>query len=423
MNGSKLSEQLVVVGASYAGLNLALSARQAGHAGPIVLVGEEAHLPYQRPPLSKGFMLGKVAESALPIRPQQTLDSNVIEYRPGTRVVAIDRAAQAVETADGQRIPYDHLALTTGCRARPLPVPGAGLAGVHYLRSLDDARALRESAAAAQAPLIVGGGFIGLEVAATLASQGKAVTVVEAQERLLARAVPPVLSEFLTGVHRDAGVRILFGTTVRQLNGDNGRVVSAALSDGTALPADLVLAGIGALANTELASAAGLACDDGVVVDEFMRSSDPRIVAAGDCTRFPTRFSPAPVRLESVQNAQDQARIAALTVTGNPRAYDAVPWFWSDQYDLKLQMVGLSHGHDRMVLRGSMEERRFSLFYFKDDQLIAIESINRGGDHMAGRLLIAAGAKVTPDEVADPGFDLAPLVAEVRKAARAHAEA
>ena len=423
MSDSKLSGRLVIVGASYAGLNLALSARQAGHAGPITLIGDEAGLPYQRPPLSKAFMLGKVAESALPIRPQQSLDSNQIEFLPGTRVAALDRAGQAVETEDGRRIPYDRLALTIGCRARPLAVPGAELGGVHYLRSLDDARALRDSAAAAQAPLIVGGGFIGLEVAASLASQGKQVTVVEAQDRLLARAVPPVLSEFLTGVHRDAGVRILFGTIVRGLNGENGRVVSAELSDGTVLPADLVLAGIGALANTELASAAGLTCDDGIVVDEFMRTSDPNIVAAGDCTRFPTRFAARPVRLESVQNAQDQARMAALTVTGTLRAYDAVPWFWSDQYDLKLQMVGLSHGHDQMVLRGSMEERKFSLFYFKGDQLIAIESINRSGDHMAGRLLIAADAKVTPDQIADPNFDLAPVVAELRKAARANAEA
>lgn len=413
-----MSDPLVIVGASYAGLNAALSARAAKYEGPIVLIGDEAALPYQRPPLSKGFMLGKVAESALPIRPQLTLDNNRIEFLPGTRVTAIDRAAQTIETAAGRRIRYGRLVLATGCRARVLPVPGADLQGVQYLRTLDDARRLRELAQDAQAVLIVGGGFIGLEVAASLATQGKSVTVVEAQDRLLARSVPAALSEFLADVHRKAGVRILFGTTVRQLRGEQQRVRAAELSDGIEAPADLVLVGIGAIANTELAAQAGLACDDGIVVDEFARTSDPLITAAGDCTRFPTRFAARPVRLESVQNAQDQARTAALTATGTLKPYDAVPWFWSDQYDLKLQMVGLSQGHDRMVTRGNPEERRFSLFYFKGDALIAIDSVNRAGDHMAGRHLIGTSAAITPAQIADPSFDFAAAVAALRKAQR-----
>ena len=410
-----MSEPLVIVGASYAGLNAALAARAAGHDGAIVLIGDEDALPYQRPPLSKGFMLGKVAESTLPIRPQQTLDNNRIEFLRGRRVTAIDRAAKTVETADGRRIGYGRLVLATGCRARTLPAPGADLDGVCYLRTLGDARRLRERAHDAQSVVIIGGGFIGLEVAASL---GKSVTVVEALDRLLARAVPQAFSEFLAGVHRDAGVRIVFNRTVRQLLGDGGRVRAAELSDGSSCPADLVLVGIGAVANTELAAQAGLLRNDGIVVDEYTRTSDPLITAAGDCTRFPTRFAERPVRLESVQNAQDQARAAAVTAIGMPKAYDAVPWFWSDQYDLKLQMVGLSQGHDRMVMRGNPEERRFSLFYFKAGALIAIDSVNRAGDHMAGRYLIEARASISPENIEDAGLDLAGTVKAMRQAAR-----
>ena len=413
-----MTEPLVIVGASYAGLNAGLAARAAGFDGPIMLIGDEASLPYQRPPLSKGFMLGKVAETALPIRPQQTLDNNRIEFMSGTRVTAIDRTGQAIETANGRRIRYGRLILATGCRARTLPVPGADLHGVYYLRTLEDARRLRERAHDAQAVAIVGGGFIGLEVAASLASLGKPVTVIEAQDRLLARAVPPAFSEFLANVHRGAGVRILFNTTVRRLLGDNGRVHSAELSDDSVCPADLVLIGIGAIANAELAMQAGLVCEDGIVVDECARTSDPLITAAGDCTRFPSRFAARPVRLESVQNAQDQARTAALTAIGIPKPYDMVPWFWSDQYDLKLQMVGLSHGHDRMVMRGNPEERKFSLFYFKNGALMAIDSVNRAGDHMAGRYLIEANATIGPQHIEDASFDLAATVKAMRQAAR-----
>jgi 3-phenylpropionate/trans-cinnamate dioxygenase ferredoxin reductase subunit len=412
-----MSDPLIVVGASYAGLNAALGARAAGYAGPILLVGEEGTLPYQRPPLSKGYMLGKVAESALPLRPQQTLDKANIEFLAGTRITAIDRRGRTVETAGGRRLRYHRLVLATGCRARTLPVPGVDLGGVHYLRTLDDARRLRERAHEARAPLIIGGGFIGLEVAASLATLDKPVTVVEAQDRLLARALAPAMSKFLAAVHRDAGVRIMFNTTVRQLRGNGRSVQSADLSDGSTCPADLVLVCVGAAPATELAAQASLACDDGIMVDEFARTSDPLIAAAGDCTRFPTRFAPSPVRLESVQNAQDQGTTAGATTAGMLKPYDMVPWFWSDQYDLKLQMVGLAQGHDRVVSRGTPEERRFSLFYFKCGALIAVDSINRGGDHMAGRYLIGVNAKIPPEQVADPTFDLAALVRAMRQAA------
>ncbi len=413
-----MSEPLVVVGASYAGLQIALSARAAGHAGAILLIGDEPHLPYQRPPLSKGFLTGKVAESALPIRPQQVLDQNRIEPLLGVRATAIDRTSRTVTTADGRSLPYDRLALAVGCRPRLLPVPGADLDGVLYLRTLDDAIAVKARMPQAQSVAIIGGGFIGLEIAASLAQLGKEVTVIEALPRVLARALPAQLSAFLTDVHRRAGVRVLTQTTVRELVGENGHVRAVRLSDDSLCPADFVIVGIGVVPNVELAAAAGLACQDGIVTDAFGRTDDPMIVAAGDCTRHPNRFARGgPIRLESVQNALDQAKTAGGTLAGALKPYDAVPWFWSDQYDLKLQMVGLSEGHDQAVVRGSPEEQKFSIFYFRQGALIGIDSINRPGDHMAGRQLIPAGTALTPQQAADPDFDLVRLVAATRKAA------
>jgi 3-phenylpropionate/trans-cinnamate dioxygenase ferredoxin reductase subunit len=417
-----MNEPLVVVGASYAGLQIALSARSAGFAGPILLVGDEPHLPYQRPPLSKGFLTGKVAESALPIRPQQVLEQNRIEPILGVRATAIDRASRTVSLSDGRSLTYGRLGLATGCRPRLLPIPGADLEGVLYLRTLDDAIALKARMPEARSVAIIGGGFIGLEIAASLAMLGKDVTVIEALPRVLARALPERVSDFITDVHRRASVTVRTGTTVRELEGVGGHVRSVLLSDGTRCPADFVIVGIGVLPNVELAAEAGLACQDGIVIDEFARTSDPTIVAAGDCTRHPNRFAPAgPIRLESVQNALDQAKTAGGALVGTLKAYDAVPWFWSDQYDLKLQMVGLSEGHDQAVVRGSPEEQKFSVFYFRKGALIGIDSINRPGDHMAGRQLIPAGTPLTPEQVADPSFDLVRFVTAARKAAPAPA--
>jgi 3-phenylpropionate/trans-cinnamate dioxygenase ferredoxin reductase subunit len=413
-----MNEPLVVVGASYAGLQISLSARGAGFEGPILLVGDEPHLPYQRPPLSKGFLTGKVAESALPIRPQQVLEQNRIEPILGVRATAIDRATHKVTISDGRSLTYGRLALATGCRPRLLPVPGADLEGVLYLRTLDDAVALKARMPQARSVAIIGGGFIGLEIAASLAMLGKEVTVIEALPRVLARALPERVSDFLTDVHRRASVTVRTGTTVRALEGAAGHVRSVLLSDGTHCPADFVIVGIGVLPNVELAAGAGLACQDGIVIDEFARTSDPTIVAAGDCTRHPNRFALAgPIRLESVQNALDQAKTAGGAIVGTLEAYDAVPWFWSDQYDLKLQMVGLSEGHDQAVVRGAPEEQKFSVFYFRKGALIGIDSINRPGDHMAGRQLIPAGLPLTPEQVADPSFDLVRFVTAARKAA------
>jgi 3-phenylpropionate/trans-cinnamate dioxygenase ferredoxin reductase component len=413
-----MAEPLIVIGASYAGLQIAISARGAGFDGPILLIGEEPHLPYQRPPLSKGFLTGKVADSALPIRPQQFLEQNRIEPVLDVRVSEIDRAAHTVTLADGRTVAWGRLALAVGCRPRALPVKGADLDGVLYLHTLDDAIALKARMPQAQSVAIVGGGFIGLEIAASLAMLGKEVTVIEALPRVLARALPETLSTFLSDVHQRAGVRVLTQTTVREIEGEHGHARFVSLSDGTRCPADLVIVGIGVLPNVELASAAGLACQDGIVIDAFARTDDPTIVAAGDCTRHPNRFARGrAIRLESVQNALDQAKTAGATLAGVPKPYDAVPWFWSDQYDLKLQMVGLSEGHDHAVMRGSPEEQKFSVFYFRQGALIGVDSINRPGDHMAGRQLIPGSTAFTPEQAADLNFDLARHVAAARKAA------
>ncbi|HEV7371689.1 NAD(P)/FAD-dependent oxidoreductase [Arenibaculum sp.] len=405
-----MPDGLVVVGGSYAAVQIAASARERGFDGPIRLVGEEEEPPYQRPPLSKGFLTGKTTAAMLPLRAEAFYRNAAIDLVLGTRVTAVDRIDRVVTMADGRHLRYDRLALALGARPRPLPVPGAGLDGVLALRTLADAERLRAVAAQAGEVVVVGGGFIGLEVASALVGPGRAVTVVEAQDRLLARALPPAVSEFLAGVHRARGVRLALRTGVRSIDGTGGRVRSVTLDDGRTLGADLVVVGIGAVPNAEIAQACGLPCDDGILVDRFATTADPAIVAAGDCTRHPNVHAGRPLRLESVQNALDQARAAAGSAMGTPTPHDAVPWFWSDQYEVKLQMAGLSQGADRSALRGSADQGRFSLFHFRDGRLIAVDSVNRPADHMAARRLLAAGRPLTAEQAADESIDLKLLI-------------
>ena len=405
-----MSDGLVIVGGSYAAMQIAASAREAGYGEPIRIVSEEPVLPYQRPPLSKGYLTGKFAPTALPLRAEAFYRDNRIEPLLGTRAEALDLGAGRVTLAGGGHLAFDRLALATGTRPRPLPVPGADLDGVLFLRSLADADRLRSRLDAADSIVVIGGGFIGLELASVAAALGTAVTVIEAQERLLARGVSPQMAAFLAEVHRARGVTLRLGTSVRELRGAEGRVRSVILGDGESLATDLVLIAIGVLPNVELAAQAGLACQDGLVVDRFARAGDQRVVAAGDCTRHPSAFAGQLLRLESVQNAIDQAKTAGTTLAGQEKPYDTVPWFWSDQYEFKLQMVGLVQGHDRHALRGSPEQRRFSIFYFRGSRLIAIDSVNRAADHMLGRKLLALGHSPTPEQVADESFDLQKLL-------------
>lgn len=401
---------LVIVGGCYAGFHAAASARASGYADAITVLSDEPELPYQRPPLSKGFLFDAVAESALPLRSDQFYRDHALEVLLNTRATAIDRAGKRIVTDSGLDIPYHTLVLATGARARALSLSGCELDGVVSLRSLRDARALRERIGGVSSAVVIGGGFIGLEVAAGLASSTKRVTVIESQTRLLERSTTRHFSDYVAGLHRAKGVDLKLGVLPEKIVGVNGRVQSVLCGDGTVVPADLVVVAIGIVPNVELASAAGLPCDNGIVVDRFTRTADPAILAAGDCTWHPNPFAGTSVRLESVQNAVDQAKVAGACVVGQISPYEAVPWFWSDQFDCKLQMSGLARGSDMHAVRGSRKEGRFSLFHFRSGRLIAVESANRPADQIVARKLISGKVPITPEEVSDPSVDLSALV-------------
>lgn len=404
------SGRVVIIGGGQAGFQVACTLRQKKYAGPIVLIAEEPLAPYQRPPLSKGFLKDEIPEDNLTFRPDTYYPGNDIDLRLDVTATAIDRIGREVALSDGGTVAYDYLVIATGARIRPLLVPGAELSGVHPIRTLEDAKAVKAELPAAAGVAVIGGGFIGLEAAAVCATMGKKVTVFEAADRLMGRVVAPPISEAYLAIHKSHGVDVRLNEQVTGIEGANGKATGVTCGDGTSVPADLVLFGIGVLPNTEIAEAAGLACQNGIVVDETLATSDPRIWAIGDCARFPHPMADAPVRLESVQNAVDQGKAVADAILGSPAPYEAVPWFWTDQYDTKLQMVGLSQGHDRTVTRGDVASGQVSVFYFREGRLIAIDSINRPGDHMAGRRLLASGAQMTPDQAADEGLDLKTLI-------------
>jgi len=404
---------VVIVGGGQAAMQTVDSLRREEFEGTITLVSEEPHLPYQRPPLSKNFLSGELDEERLFFRPEDFYTLRGVTLKLGTRVSEIDRIGTVVRTEDGATVPYDALVLAVGARVRELPVPGADLPGVHYLRSLDDSRSIAVELAGAGRVVVVGGGFIGLEVAAVCRQMGKDVTVVEAADRLMARAVSPMISEYYKDYHEARGVEILLETGVTAIRGDD-RVEAVTFADGESRPADLVVVGIGVVPNTELAEAVGIDCDNGILVDEHCRTSDPKIYAIGDCTNHPNPYLSRRIRLESVQNAVDQARVAAANIAGRETTYAEVPWFWSNQYDLKLQMVGICSGYNDIAVRGKRSENKFSIFYFDGNRLVAIDSINRPADHMAGRKLLAAGAELSPDQAADESNNLKNLIPSER---------
>jgi len=413
-----MPETIVIVGAGHAGGELATSLRQNGFDGRIVMVGDEPYLPYQRPPLSKGFLAGEMNEGSLATRPQATYEKANVELVLGTRVTRIDRGGKSIDLADGSTLHYDGLALATGSAPRRLVLPGAdldSLSNVHYLRALDDVAPIRAHLEPGRRLVVIGGGYIGLEVASVAIKRGLHVTVIEIAPRVMSRVTSPEISTFFEGVHREAGVDLRLGAHATRFEIDTEKnavnaVVCRDASGESVLPADVVLVSIGVLPSTALAEAAGLEVDNGIVVDELTRTSDPSIVAAGDCTNHPNDFYGRRVRLESVPNAMEQARAAAATLAGKPKPYASVPWFWSDQYGLKLQTVGLSDGYERVVMRGSPAARAFSAFYMKGEHILAIDIVARPKELVVSKRLVAERVVVDPARLADESVPLQSLL-------------
>ncbi len=398
-------EAILVVGAGHAGFQLAVSLRQAGFQGPVKLINDEALLPYQRPPLSKAHLKGDGGQESILFRPQKFYADQRIELI-SDRAVAIDRASCVVRLASGAKQGYGHLVLATGARNRLLDIPNANLDGVMYLRTFAESEALRTRIKAGQRVVVVGAGFIGLEFAATARAKGLEVDVLELAPRVMARAVTPEISAYFQRKHTEAGIRLHFGVGATEIEAENGVVTGISLSDGRRLPADLIVVGVGVLPNVELAAEAGLAVASGIIVNEQLLTDDPHISAIGDCALFNSPRFGAPMRLESVQNATDQARCVAARLTGKPETYDSLPWFWSDQGTDKLQIAGLTAGFDQVAVRGDPQQGAFSAFCYKDGHLIGIESVNRAGDHMFGRRMLGGNRSITPEQAGDPNFDL-----------------
>jgi 3-phenylpropionate/trans-cinnamate dioxygenase ferredoxin reductase subunit len=401
------SPPVVIIGAGHAGVQVAASLREHGYDGEIVLLSDEPELPYQRPPLSKAFLKGEMDVHGLPLRAEAFYRDQRIDLRLRARATWIDRPARRVELADGGSINYNHLILATGARQRRLDVPGADLDGVFALRNISDATSLRERIASGLRVVVIGAGFIGLEVAATAAKLGARTAVVEIA-RPMGRAVSPILSDFYAEAHRAFGAQLFLGVGVSAIRGAD-KAEELVLTDGRVLPADLVLLGVGVTAEDALAREAGLECENGVVVDAHLTTSDPAISAIGDCAAFPNAMLGYMTRLESIQNAVDQARCVAARLAGKPEPYDALAWFWSDQSDLKLMIAGLSHDVDSWVVRGDPKTRAFSTFGFRGGKLAVVESVNRAGDHAAARRILAGGKTLTPEQAADLAFDLRAL--------------
>ena len=405
---------VLIIGAGQAGVQAAEALRTGGYTAPITMLGDEPIGPYHRPPLSKAWLAGEVDAAQLVMRSAEVLARKTITLRTGVRVASIDRGAQVVHLDSGEALPYQGLVLATGSRPRALNLPGADAPNVLPLRTRADADAISTELQACVAQglpvVVVGGGFIGLEVAATARKKGLAVTVVEMAPRLLGRVLAPLLSDWYAELHRGHGVTVELGAGVAGIDTEGGRATAVRGTAGQRWPAGLVLVGIGVEANDELARAAGLDCERGIVVDACARTSDPAIVAAGDCAAR-RQGDGSLLRLESVNNATEQGKSAAAALLGQARPFTGTPWFWSDQYDRKLQMAGLSTGSDDWVLRGSLQAPGFSVWHFKGGRLIAVDTVNAAKDHLLARKLLDAGRSPTPAQVADTGFDLATVLA------------
>ena len=403
-----MTDTIVIVGAGHAGGRAAQALRQAGFAGRVVLIGEEKYPPYERPPLSKELIVTDAGLEKARLHDPAYYEQHKIELMLGAQAEAIDRAGKAVILAGGARVPYDRLMLTTGARVRKLPIPGADLPGIFYLRDFDDTQAIRARLREGVRAVVIGGGFIGLETAASARKRGAAVTVLEAADRLMGRAVAPEIGAWFAELHKKHGVDVRLGVRIKAIEG-TGRVESVVLDGGEAIPADIVVIGIGIVPNVELARLAGLAVENGIVVDEFGRTSDPAIFAAGDCALQPNAFTGRRLRLESYQNAQDQAMAVARNMVGEPKAYEDSLWVWSDQHDVNLQMTGVPLAYDKLVWRGDPASGAFMVFYLQNGRIVAVNTVNLGREMKPAQRLMQSRKVFDPAQLADPTLRLLKL--------------
>jgi 3-phenylpropionate/trans-cinnamate dioxygenase ferredoxin reductase subunit len=404
-----MTQRILIIGAGQAAAQAAATLRSKGYSGALSIVGEEPFPPYQRPPLSKAYLAGTFERERLALKPPLFYESERIALKLGTRATHLDPKGRRVTLSDGTEETYDKLLFATGARARRVNLPGSTLANIFYLRSIADADAMRGALQQGTRLVTVGGGYIGLEVTASAIKRGAKVVVVEMAPRLMMRVVSEAVSAFYLKEHLSHGADIRLNATVRSFVGKGGMLAGVELADGTTISADCAVVGVGVEPNVELAAEAGLACEDGILTDEYGQTSDDSIFAAGDCTRHPNDLVSGRVRLESVQNAVDQAKHAALAMLGEKVPYREVPWFWSDQYDLKLQIAGLSSGHDRQVVRGDPATRSFAVFYLRRGTVVAVDAVNAASEYMFGRKLIAARAHVSPARLADASIPMKEL--------------
>lgn len=405
----------IIVGGSHAAAQLAPSLRQEGWQGKILVITDDSQLPYHRPPLSKAYLSGEKDADSLLIRAESMYEKFNIDFLLSTRVETIDRENKSVTLNNGETLEYAKLALCTGARVRKLPIPGADLKGVHYLRDIADAEAIKQDIKPGGKAVIVGGGYIGLETAALLRKIGVNVCILETMDRVLERVTSEEISRFYTRVHTEEGVDIKTGVMATEIAGNNGHAESVICNTGERVEADLVIIGIGVIPNTELAEECGLNIDNGILVNEFAQTSDEDIVAAGDCTNHPNPIYGRNIRLESVPNATEQAKAAAASMCGHRKAYGSLPWFWSDQYDLKLQIAGLNHYFDQVVVRGDIKNtRNFVAWYLKNGAVIAADCINRPMEFMLAKQLIQSDKEIAVDDLADDSIDAKTLLASLK---------
>lgn len=406
-----LNSRVVIVGAGHAGGSAAAFLRQYGHVGPIVLIGDEPLLPYQRPPLSKAWLKGEADADSLQLKPSSWYEEAGVSLRLGGVAVSINRGAKTVTLASGESLPYDYLILATGARARALPLPGADLTGVLALRTAADAEALKGALGPGKRLAVVGGGYVGLEAAASAMALGGHATILEREPRVLARVACETLSTFFQDYHGARGVTFVLDAKVAGFDGQDGHVTGVRLADGSVIACDVALVGVGAIPNEELARDAGLDCTNGVVVDIESRTADPFVFAIGDLTHRPLPIYERQFRLESVPNALEQAKQAAAAIAGRPMPPHEIPWFWSDQYDLKLQIAGLPFDADRQVVRGDVAAARFAVFHLKGDLVQAVEAVNAPPEFMAGKQLIAKRIPVSVEKLANTAISMKDVAA------------